>query len=152
MNSIREIMNCVRALRIQGPHKSTAKNIKRGPVKGRSLNAQLQILFQLPQEFANSSLLFKIRSLRPCPWLFLIGLHKTSMLHSRRGRVLPFQLSVGLALSYSVKPPQPGNLVSPVRPLKFWWLSQCHPWSPWIVYGRRWLMKKFLLFPYPFQP
>ena len=34
--------------------------------------------------------------------------------HSRRGRVLPFQLSVGLVLSYSVKPPQPGSLVGPV--------------------------------------
>ena len=47
----------------------------------------------------------------PCSWLFLISLYKTKVLHLRRGRVLPFQLSVGLALSYSVKPPQPGSLV-----------------------------------------
>ena len=32
-------------LRIQGPNKSTAKSMKRRPVKGRSRNAQLQILF-----------------------------------------------------------------------------------------------------------
>ena len=32
----------------------------------------------------------------PYPWLFLTGLHKSSILSSRRGRVLPFQLSVGL--------------------------------------------------------
>ena len=32
----------------------------------------------------------------PYPWLFLTGLHKSSILFSRRGRVLPFQLSVGL--------------------------------------------------------
>ena len=50
----------------------------------------------------------------PCPWLFLIGLHKSSILHSRGGRVLSFQLSVDLALFYSVKPPQPGTLVGPV--------------------------------------
>ena len=85
------------------------------------------------------------------------------ILHSRRGRVLPFQLSVGLALSYSAKPPLPGNLVGPVRPLKIWLLSQCRLWSPWIMYNvynvcnvynvyRRWLMKQFLLFPYLSQP
>ena len=50
----------------------------------------------------------------PCPWLFLIGLHKSRILDLRRDRVLSFQLSVGLALSYSVKPSQPGSLVGPV--------------------------------------
>ena len=50
----------------------------------------------------------------PYPWLFLIGLHKSSILHSRGGRVLSFQLSVGLALSYSVKPLQPGSLAGPI--------------------------------------
>ena len=55
-------MNWVIVLRIQGPIKSTAKNIKRGLVKGRSHHAQIQILFQLPQEFASSSLLFMICS------------------------------------------------------------------------------------------
>ena len=50
----------------------------------------------------------------PYPWLFLIGLHKSSILHSRGGRVLSFQLSVSLALPYSVKPSQPGILVGPV--------------------------------------
>ena len=52
-------MNWVTALRIQGPNKSTTKNMKRGPVKGRSYNAQLQILFQLPQELASLSFLEK---------------------------------------------------------------------------------------------
>ena len=43
----------------------------------------------------------------------MIGLHKSSILDLRRDRVLSFQLSVGLALSYSVKPPQAGSLVGP---------------------------------------
>ena len=34
----------------------------------------------------------------PCPWLFLIGLYKHSILCSRRDRVLPFHPSVGLLL------------------------------------------------------
>ena len=34
--------------------------MKRGPVKGRSHDAQLQILFQLPQELTSFSLLFVI--------------------------------------------------------------------------------------------
>ena len=34
MDSIREVMNWVIALRIQGPNKSVAKNMKGGPVKG----------------------------------------------------------------------------------------------------------------------
>ena len=131
-------MNWVIALRIQGPNKSAAKSMKRGPVKGRSHNAQLQILLQLPQELANFSLLlwFVPLAVGPCPWLFLIGLHKNSILYSRRGRVFPFQLSVGLALSYFVKPPQPGSLVGLVRPLKIWLLSQCHLWSLQVVYGK----------------
>ena len=64
-------------------------------------------------------------AVRPCLLLFLIGFYKSSILHSRRGRGLPFQLSIGLALSYSVKPPQPKNPAGPVRPLKMWLLSQC---------------------------
>lgn len=63
---------------------------------------------------ALSFLRFVPLAVGPCPWLFLIGLYKSSILHLRKGRVLPFQLSVGLALSYSVKPPQPGSLVGPV--------------------------------------
>ena len=62
-DSIQEVMNWVTALRIQGPNKSTTKNMKRGPAKGRSHNAQLQILFQLPQALSSSSLLFMIHSL-----------------------------------------------------------------------------------------
>jgi len=50
-------MNWVIALRIQGPNKSAAKSMKRGPVKGRSHDAQLQILLQLPQKLAAFSLL-----------------------------------------------------------------------------------------------
>ena len=53
-------MNQVVALRIQEPNKSAVKNMKRGPVKERSHDAQLQIVFQLPQEFASFSLLFVI--------------------------------------------------------------------------------------------
>ena len=125
MDSIREVMNWVRTLRIQGPNKSTAKNMKRGPGKGRTHDAQLQILFQLPQELVSFSLLFMICSLS-C-WAMSLTIPdwftQKQYFHSRRGRVLSFQLSVGLALSYSVKPPQPGNLVGPVRPLKIWPLS-----------------------------
>ena len=62
----------------------------------------------------------------PCPWLFLIALHRSSTLISRRGRVLPFQLSVSPTLSYSVKPPQPGSLVHLARPQMIWLLSQHH--------------------------
>ena len=62
MDLIQEVTNWEIALRIQGPKKSTAKIMKRGPVKGRSHGAQLQI-FQLSQEFASSSLLFMIHSL-----------------------------------------------------------------------------------------
>ena len=58
MDSIREVMNWVIALRIQGPDKSMAKSMKRGPVKRRSHDAQLHILFQLPQELVSFSLLF----------------------------------------------------------------------------------------------
>ena len=138
MDSIWEVMNWVVVLRIQGPNKSSAKNMKRGPVKGRSHDAQLQILLHLPQELASFCLLFMICSVShwTCPWLFLIGLHKSSILYSRRARDFPFQLSVGLALSYSVKPPQPGSLVGPGRLLKIWLLSKCHLWSLQIVYGK----------------
>ena len=41
-------MNWIIALRIQGPNKSAPKNMKRGLVKERSHDTQLQILFQLP--------------------------------------------------------------------------------------------------------
>ena len=117
MDSIQEVMNWVIALRIQGPNNSTAKSVMRGSVKGRSHKGQLQILLELPQELASFSLLFMICSLS-CWAMSLtisIRLHKSSILYSKRGRVLSFQLSVGLALSYSVKPPQPGSLVGPVK-------------------------------------
>ena len=133
MDSIWEVMNWVVALRIQRPNKTARKSMKRGPAKGRNHDAQLQILFQLSQELASSSLLFMICS--PTCWAMSLTI-PSSILHLRRGRVLPFQLSVGLALSYSVKPPQLGNLVGPVRPLKIWLHSQCRLWSPWIMYRR----------------
>ena len=63
-------MTWVTALRIQGPNKSVVKNMKREPVKGRSHDAQLQILFQLPQELASFSFLFMICSLS-CWAMFL---------------------------------------------------------------------------------
>ena len=63
MDSNQEVMNWVIALRIQGLNKSTTKNMKRGPVKRRSHDVQLQILLQLPQELASFSLLFIICSL-----------------------------------------------------------------------------------------
>ena len=56
-------MNWIIALRIQGPNKSAPNNMKRGLVKERSHDAQLQILFQLPQELASFSLFFMIFSL-----------------------------------------------------------------------------------------
>ena len=115
MDSIQEVMNQVIALRIQGPNKNAAKTMRTGSVKGRSHNAQIQILFQLSQELASFSFLWFVPlAVGPCPWLSLTGLHKSSILHSRRGRVRSFQLSVGLALSYSVKPPQPGCRVGSV--------------------------------------
>ena len=63
MDSIREVMNWVRTLRIQGPNKSAAKSMERGLVKGRSHDAQLQILLQLPRELACFPLHFMICSL-----------------------------------------------------------------------------------------
>ena len=51
-------MNWVIALRLQGPNKSIAKSMKRGPAKWRNHDSQLQILFQLPQELVSFSLLF----------------------------------------------------------------------------------------------
>ena len=55
-------MNWVIILRIQGPNKSTTKTMNRGTGKGRSHDAQLQILLQLPQKLASFSL-FMIYSL-----------------------------------------------------------------------------------------
>ena len=90
--------------------------MKRSLVKGRIYDAQLQIFSQLPQEFGSSCLFFMICSLR-C-WAMSLTIPdwftQKQYFHSRRGRVLPFQLSVGLALSFSVKPPQPGSRVGPV--------------------------------------
>ena len=63
MDLVQEVMNWVIVLRLQGPNKSTTKGMKRGPVKGRSHDVQLQILLQLPQELASFSLLFIICSL-----------------------------------------------------------------------------------------
>ena len=42
-------MILVIVLRIQGPNKSIAKNVKRGPVKGRSHDAQLPYYFSYPR-------------------------------------------------------------------------------------------------------
>ena len=58
MDLIQEVMNWVIILRIQGPNKSTTKTMNRGTGKGRSHDAQLQILLQLPQKLASFSLLF----------------------------------------------------------------------------------------------
>ena len=58
MDSFWEVMNWVTALRIQEPNRNATKNMKRRLVKGRSHDAQLQILFQLPQELVSFSLLF----------------------------------------------------------------------------------------------
>ena len=55
-------MNQAIALRTQGPNKSATRSMKRGPVKGRSYDAERQILFQLLQKLASSSLLFIIHS------------------------------------------------------------------------------------------
>ena len=70
MDSIQEVTNWVTALRIQGPNKSAAKRMERGLVQGESHNAQLQILLQLSQELASSSLLFMTYSLS-CWAMFL---------------------------------------------------------------------------------
>ena len=119
-------------------------------LKGEATRPSPRYCFSHPRDLLVplSFLWFVPLALGSCPCLFLTDLHKSSILHSRRGRVLHFQLSVGLALAYSVQPPQSGSLVGPVGPLKIWLLSQCHLWSLWMVYGKRWLMKQFLLFPY----
>ena len=85
-------------------------------LKGEAMMPSSRYCSSYPRNLlvALSFLRFVPLAVGPCPWLFLIDLHKSSFLHSRRGRVLPFKLSVGLALSYSVKPPQPGSLVGPV--------------------------------------
>ena len=59
MDSILEVMNWVIALRIQGPNKSITKSMKRGPVKRKNHDSQLQILFQWPQELVSLSFLEK---------------------------------------------------------------------------------------------
>ena len=85
-------------------------------LKGEAMRPSSRYCFSYPRNLlvALSFLRFIPLAVGPCPWLFLIGLYKSSILHLRKGRVLPFQLLVGLALSYSVKPPQPGCLVGPV--------------------------------------
>ena len=91
--------------------------MKRGPVKGEATLPSSRHCSNYPRNslVPLSFLWFVPLAVGPCPWLSLIGLHESSIFHSRRGRVLPFpSLSVGLALSYSVKPPQPGSLVGPV--------------------------------------
>ena len=73
--------------------------MKRGPVKGRSHDGSSRYCSDYPRNclVSLSFLWFVPLAFGPCPWLFLIGLHKSSILHSRRGRVLSFQLSVGAA-------------------------------------------------------
>ena len=91
--------------------------MKRGPVKGETTLPSSRHCSNYPRNslVPLSFLWFVPLAVGPCPWLSLIGLHESSIFHSRRGRVLPFpSLSVGLALSYSVKPPQPGSLGGPV--------------------------------------
>ena len=85
-------------------------------LKGEAMMPSSRYCSSYPRNLlvALSFLRFVPLAVGPCPWLFLIGLHKSSILDLRRDRVLSFQLSVGLALSYSVKPPQPGSLVGPV--------------------------------------
>ena len=85
-------------------------------LKGEAMRPSSRYCFSYPRNLlvALSFLRFIPLAVGPCPWLFLIGLYKSSILHLRKGRVLPFQLLVGLALSYSVKPPQPGSLVGSV--------------------------------------
>ena len=111
MDSIQESMNWVTALRIRRPNKNAPKNMKRGPVKGRSHDASSRYCSNYPRNllFPLSFLWFVPLAVGPCPWLFLMGLHKSSTFHSRRGRVLSLQLSVGLALSYSVNGEGNGN-------------------------------------------
>ena len=134
MDSIQEVMNWVIALRIQGQTGVPQRTRREDWLKGEAMMPSSRYCSSYPRNLLVpiSFLWFISLAVGPCPWLFLIGLHKSSILCSRRGRVLPFQLSVGLALSYSVKPPQPGSLVGPVKPLKIWSLSQCRLWSLWI--------------------
>ena len=117
MDSIWEVLNWVIALRIQEPNKSATKKTRREDgVKGEATMPSSRYCSDYPRnlQVPLSFSWFISLAVGPCPWLFLIGLHKSSILHSRGGRVLSFQLSVDLALSYSVKPPQPRTLVGPV--------------------------------------
>ena len=113
MDSIWEVINSVTSLRIQGPNKSTTKNMREDRLKGEAMMPSSRYCASCLRNWLVSLFFlgFVPLAIGPCPRLFLIGLHKSSIPHSRRGRVLPFQLSVGLALSYSVKPPQSASLV-----------------------------------------
>ena len=144
MDSIQEVTNWVTALRIQGPNKSAAKRMERGPVQGEATMPSSRYCSNYPRNLlVPLSFLWPIPlAVGPCSWLFLIGLHKSSILHSRRGRVLPFRLSVGLSsvqssrsvMSNSLRPhksqharppcPSPTPAVhSDSHPLSQW----CHP-------------------------
>ena len=94
MDSIWELMNWVIALRIQRANKSAAETTKRGPVKERNHNNQVQILFQLSQELASFSLLFIICS--PSCWAMSLiisdGLNKSSILWRRQWHPTPVLL------------------------------------------------------------
>ena len=77
MESIREVMNWVTALRIQGPNKNAAKNMKRGPVKGRSHDASSRYCSNYPRNLLLplSCLWFVSLAVGPCldySWLVYI--------------------------------------------------------------------------------
>ena len=133
MDLVQEVMNWVIVLRLQGPNKSTTKGMKRGPVKGRSHDASSRYCSNYPRNLLLplSFLWFVSLAVGPCPWLFLIGLHKSRVLCSRRGRVLPFQLSADLALSYSINGEGNGN------PLQCSSLEKSRDGGAWwaVVYG-----------------
>ena len=152
MDLIQEVMNWQLHWEYKDHRRALQRTWREDLLKGEATRPNSRYCSNYPKNLLVplSFLWFVPLAVRPCPWLFLIGLHKSSFLHLRKDSILPFQL--GLALSYTVKAPQPGSLVGPVRPLKIWPLSQCCLWRVWIVYSKRWLMKQFLLLPYLPQP
>ena len=90
--------------------------MNRGTVKGRSHNAQLQILLQLPQELASFSLLFMISSISCQAMSLTISDWFTWKQHSsfKKRQSSHFSAVSRSSFSCSVKPPQLGCLVGPV--------------------------------------
>ena len=82
--------------------------MNRGTVKGRSHNAQLQILLQLPQELASFSLLFMISSISCQAMSLTISDWFTWKRHSsfKKRQSSHFSAVSRSSLSCSVKPPQ----------------------------------------------